>query len=125
MGCNTVLEFLSKNYLVELNISRNPIGIEGIEILSCGLRNKTLGLKSLNLSQTRLTDDGVLMIVDAMKSIDCLNKLNKLELKDNGLTTLSATYLSEILSNDNCKITTLDMSSNDLENEGANSNFWF
>ena len=43
----------------------------------------------------------------------------------NGLTKLSATYSNEILSNDNCKISTLDMSSNDLGNEGTNTNFLF
>ena len=94
--------------LKHINLSNNSVGDLGLQILSEGLKfNKNIS--SVDLSNNKITDKGGFYMADAMiknQTIEILN-LSSNAINDNGLSSLLT-----VLTNNNIKLKSLDLSNN-------------
>ncbi|XP_072893780.1 NACHT, LRR and PYD domains-containing protein 3-like isoform X2 [Hemitrygon akajei] len=144
-GAKDLVSALSINpSLMELYLSDNKLGDSGVKLVSAALRNpeckiQKLGLEKvgltdsgaedlvsalstnpslteLNLSCNELGDSGVKLVSAALWNLEC--KIQKLELRDVGLTESGAEDLASALST-NLSLTELYLSNNKLGNSGV------
>uniref|UniRef100_A0A667Y5W0 NACHT domain-containing protein n=1 Tax=Myripristis murdjan TaxID=586833 RepID=A0A667Y5W0_9TELE len=104
--CETVASALKSNpHLTELDLSENQLLQDsGVELLSAGLESPNCRLKTLRLSDCRLTGSSCASLASALKSNPHLTELDLSgnELQDSGVKLLSAG-----LESPNCRLETL------------------
>ena len=76
-------------------------------------------LKELFMWSSRITDDDVASLCDALTHPSC--KLTTLNLRDNQITDTGVTSLCDALTHPSCKVTTLRLSSNNITDTGVTS----
>ena len=124
LGCKEISEFLvfsssvsdSNCKLRSLNLSNNIVTDEGVEYLAKALKNSNCKLNLLDLSENNVTDEGAKCLAEALKHSNC--KLNSLNLLHNNITDEGAKCLAEALKHSNCKLNSLDLAGNKLTGEG-------
>ena len=91
------------------------------EITQCGMMRLSKGicdqLRELNISGNKIGDQGVENLYEAL--IKVRSKLTTLILGDCYLTCECVPWLTNVLSDENCEITHLSLSSNDIGDEGV------
>uniref|UniRef100_UPI00398E4FF3 NACHT, LRR and PYD domains-containing protein 3-like n=1 Tax=Pristiophorus japonicus TaxID=55135 RepID=UPI00398E4FF3 len=124
--CEYLISVLETNKtLVELDLSNNRIGEEGLQELSKALTKENCKLQKLGLNSIFAFDFGIMgtyedtpgaeILCNVLASKNCT--LQSLRLAKNSLTQKCCTDLISSLS-DNHILTELDLSSNNLHNEG-------
>jgi Ran GTPase-activating protein (RanGAP) involved in mRNA processing and transport len=103
------------NVVQDLDLSQNGIGVEGARTLGRFLKtkvNKTL--TSLNLGFNRFDDEGVLALVDGLKSNESLRKLNLsyCQISDEGAVALASLLM------DGSHLVSLNVSNNLIQEAG-------
>nr|XP_061796657.1 NACHT, LRR and PYD domains-containing protein 12-like [Nerophis lumbriciformis] len=137
---------LNSSHLQELDLSKNNLSDEGVGILSEGLASQHCNLKVLNLSKCWITNRGCVSLAEALKlnnsylqefdlsenklldeGINILSKglasphciLKLLKLSDCGITSIGCVSLAETLKINPSQLQELDLSYNDLSDEGV------
>ncbi|XP_072329575.1 NACHT, LRR and PYD domains-containing protein 3-like [Scyliorhinus torazame] len=124
--CERLATVLKQNKtLVELDLSNNRIGEEGLRQLTEALKNENCALLKLGLNSIFAFEFGIMgtyedasgaeILCDALKSKNCV--LQSLGLAKNSFTQKCCTNLISSLTN-NHTLTDIDLSSNNLQNEG-------
>ncbi|XP_067851266.1 NLR family CARD domain-containing protein 3-like [Heptranchias perlo] len=127
--CKDLASVLAKNKtLVELDLSNNRIGEEGLGELSEQLKNENCKLQKLGLNSIFAFEFGIMgtyednpgaeKLCDVLKSKNCT--LRSLGLAKNSFSQKCCTAIISSLT-DNHMLTELDLSSNTLHNEGMAS----
>nr|XP_046257777.1 NACHT, LRR and PYD domains-containing protein 12-like isoform X2 [Scatophagus argus] len=126
-----------------LDLSRNKIGNEGLQLLAQGLRSPECQLQILKLSQCNIEEKGCYYLASALKensghlkvldlsinmvgdkgAIELFKRFNtlqltKLEMYDCGLTALSCASIGEALKFETSTLIELNLSNNDLKDAG-------
>nr|XP_061796630.1 NACHT, LRR and PYD domains-containing protein 12-like [Nerophis lumbriciformis] len=123
-GCVSLAEALKLNpsHLQELDLTRNDLSDEGVEILSKGLASPHCILKILKLHNCGITHKGCVSLAETLK----LNPshLQELDLSENHVSNDGVEILSKGLASPNCIVTPshlqeLDLTRNDLSDEGV------
>ncbi|CAJ1053042.1 NACHT%2C LRR and PYD domains-containing protein 12-like [Xyrichtys novacula] len=144
LGCKYLIKALKESpKLIELDLSRNDIGNEGVRHLANGLKSPECRLEVLRLSQCRIESAGCSYLASALqanpshlkgldlsinsfgdkganellKKVD-ITRLLKLELYHCGLTMLSCVKIGEALKNESSVLVELNLSSNNLKDAG-------
>ena len=125
LGCKEIREFLvfstsvsdGNCKLSSLNLSQNKLTDEGVEYLAEALKESNCKLKSLNLWTNNVTDKGVKCLAETLKDSNC--KLNSLCVSKNGITDKGAKCLAEALKHSNCKLNSLNLWQNNVTDEGV------
>nr|XP_061796495.1 NLR family CARD domain-containing protein 3-like [Nerophis lumbriciformis] len=101
-GCVSLAEALKINpsHLQELALSGNDLFDEGVEILSKGLASPDCILKVLELSGCKITKRGCVSLAEALKLK--LPHLQELDLSENNLTDEGVQILSKGLASSHC-----------------------
>ena len=124
LGCKEISEFLvfsssvsdSNCKLRSLNLNNNFVTDEGVEYLAKALKNSNCKLNLLDLSGNNVTDEGAKCLAEALKHSNC--KLKRLHLGLNYVTNEGAECLAEALKHSNCKLNSLGLAGNKLTGEG-------
>ena len=124
VDCPAIANFLKiDNEILMINLSDNKIGCLGCKeiseflVFSSSVSDSNCKLRSLNLSNNIVTDEGVEYLAKALKNSNC--KLNLLDLSGNNVTDEGAKCLAEALKQSNCKLKRLHLGLNYVTNEGA------
>ncbi|XP_041941843.1 NACHT, LRR and PYD domains-containing protein 12 [Alosa sapidissima] len=137
-------EGLREGVTTRLDLSYSSLGDEGVQVLCPALTHSSLRtlsvpvckltaavckdlsvalaaceLRALDLRGNKLTDEGLTLLSNALKSQQC--KLQELSLHSCDLTAGSMNTLSEALSCGHCPLTSLDLTRNDLCDSGVNA----
>ena len=116
LGVQKLAIFLQRNTtLGRLNLRDNKISINGISYLMAALTTNTT-LVSLGLSSNKIGDEGIALLVDMMLKNPALQEL---ELRYNKITSQGARKLAELLQTNNTRVKKLDLSYNDLGDDGV------
>ena len=121
-GVSNLTEFLLKNAhricLQELDLGLNNITSCGIsmfcDVLGNGICNQ---LMDLGLGPSDIGDDGVRILCNALRRVEY--KLQRLSIWKCSLTTESIFALVEVLSDEHCEVTDLDLDFNAIGDEGV------
>ena len=100
----------------DLNVQGNVLGDEGLKELTEALKKRECRLKTLNVADNYITSDGVSKLSLALESNTCLEELN---LSCNEICSQGVEHLSKVLQNENGKITKLNLSWNDIGDDGV------
>ncbi|KAL9956015.1 hypothetical protein ACROYT_G037432 [Oculina patagonica] len=100
----------------ELNVKENMLGDEGLEKLTEALKKKECRLKILNVADNDITSTGVSKLAAALESNVCLEELN---LSCNDICSQGVAQLSAILRKEKSKISRLNLSWNNLGDDGV------
>ena len=100
--------------LKEFNLSDNKITSNGVKEIATAIRVNTT-LEKLDLSCNMLSDEGATFISDALKNNISLKELN---ISRNNITNEGAKYISEAIQV-NTTLEKLDLSGNTISNDGA------
>ena len=104
--------------LKELHLAVNQITSVGMFMFCDVLGNEACNkLAVLNLSGNHIGDDGLRILCDALRRNQ--HGLRELHLFQCSLTTNCTFWLSQVLSDEHCKITHLSLRKNDLGDEGV------
>lgn len=96
VGLECILAGLEENEsLIELDISHNELGPEGCSLLSNTINHTCL--RELILASNRLGDDGLDKLVGIFRPGSKSNILEKLDLSNNGITSMGVAKLFETL----------------------------
>ena len=113
----TFSEFLKNNIcLLELNLSKNNIGRNGIIAIAKAIQVNTL-LQKFDISECQVADDGAAAISDSLK---CNHSLQELKLSQNNITSDGAKKIAEAIQV-NKMLQKLDISYNRISDDGAAS----
>ncbi|XP_050957888.1 NACHT, LRR and PYD domains-containing protein 3 isoform X3 [Labeo rohita] len=118
-GCAALASALRSNpsHLRELNLSKNMLGVSGVELLSNGLKDPHCKLEKLGLWACGVTDEGCAALASALKSNP--SHLRDLDLSWNKLRDSGVNLLSDLLKYPNCKVKTLGLSGCGVTDEGC------
>ncbi|XP_056614644.1 NACHT, LRR and PYD domains-containing protein 3-like [Triplophysa dalaica] len=97
-------------------VSKCEVTEESCSALAAVLSSDSSSLKDLDICRNNLQDDGVKRLSEGLKNTKC--ELNKLRLRDCGLTEESCSALASVLSS-NISVKELDMSNNHLQDSGV------
>ncbi|XP_067270516.1 NACHT, LRR and PYD domains-containing protein 3 isoform X2 [Pseudorasbora parva] len=101
--------------LQEINMDKCSLTAASMSALSSALENGFSELRILHLSRNSLRDDGMELISQAIQK----RRLNTLKVLDCELTGSCCPSLAAALQSENCCLTELDVSMNDLGQSGA------
>lgn len=88
--------------LVELHLSKNKLGEQGIQLLSSALKSSScIGLEVLDVSENRISISGTNVLSSAFLTGACLH-LKSLNLNDNQIVGKGITYLMEVFKKGAC-----------------------
>jgi Ran GTPase-activating protein (RanGAP) involved in mRNA processing and transport len=113
-GIDTLCRLFKSNSSIQLEIADNPIGFEGVRILSLCLPQKRIN--SLSLINNSITDRGILTLSTALKQHF---NLTKLDLSQNQIGQEGLKKISSILKK-NKILYTLNLKNINLNTEGSN-----
>ena len=116
--CTAIGNFITHlQELSELVLSSNNVGDQGVALLCDALKDVNCKLTKLNLRWNNITDQGVVHLCDALKDANC--KLTKLDLSENNITDQGVVHLCDALKDANCKLTKLDLGRNNIPDQGV------
>ena len=118
VDCTALINFLKmQNGILMIDLRWNNIGSLGCKQISefCSRRvidhdNNWKPIRILNLFESKITDEGVKYLADALKDTNC--KLNSLSLSKNEITDKGVKYLADALKDRNCKLKSLSLFEN-------------
>ena len=102
----------------ELNVKGNTLGDQGLEELAEALGRKECKLRILNVADNGITDSGVSRLSSTLDSNSCLEELN---LSCNGVSCQGVALLATVLRKEKTKISRLNLSWNNLGDDGVAS----
>ena len=100
-----------------LDVSGNFIGDKGMYQISLGLKKNTR-IEVLNLAQNGISSFGIDFMQEALIQNE-ENNLVELNISNNKFGILGVSYLKRYLTHDNCKLTSLEVSSCGISGKGA------
>ncbi|XP_029935058.1 NACHT, LRR and PYD domains-containing protein 12-like, partial [Myripristis murdjan] len=105
-SCASLASALKSNpHLTELDLSENyELQDSGVKLLSAGLESPNCRLKTLRLTDCRITDEGCASLASALKSNP---HLTELDLSYNYLQDSGVKLLSDLVESPNCSLKTL------------------
>ena len=103
--------------LKSLNLRDNMIRDEGVKYLTTALINNNCKLNCLHLQSNGITDKGVEHLTKALISTNC--KLSDLRLGGNKITVEGVKHLTAALINSNCKLNFFGLGENKITDEGV------
>ena len=123
LGCIEIAKLLPGNQhdqsfckLKLLNLTDNRITAEGVKHLSTALIHTNCNLNRLNLRANPVADKGVKYLSTALAHTNC--KLHRLSLRGNQITDEGVEHLSTALSQSNCKLNRLNLRANQITDDG-------
>ncbi|XP_062397884.1 protein NLRC5-like [Sardina pilchardus] len=146
-SCEIVASVLqSSNTLMELDLSHNNLGNSGVQLLSKGLSSPHCKLQTLRLSKCEISDEGYVCLAFTLmsnpacvKDLDVSNnrpgestqkllsatledphrKVEAIQLNQCHLSKVSCEMMASVLQRTPSHVRELDMSDNDLQDEGV------
>lgn len=116
-GLRSICNYIDKVASVEyLDLMDNGITALGCEFLGKTLRSERNNVRKLKLDNNEIGDEGLGRLAVGLRQN---NKIEKLSFCFCGLTALGTKYIQEILANIGCKLRTLKLMGNPLQNEGV------
>ncbi|XP_072893431.1 NACHT, LRR and PYD domains-containing protein 3-like isoform X1 [Hemitrygon akajei] len=116
-GAEDLASALSTNSsLMELDLSNNKLGDSGVKLVSAALRNPECKIQKLWLRKVGLTDSGAKALASALSTNSSLTVLN---LNENKLGDSGVKLVSAALRNAECKIQKLELRNVGLTDSGA------
>ncbi|XP_029925623.1 NACHT, LRR and PYD domains-containing protein 12-like, partial [Myripristis murdjan] len=110
--CASLASALKSNpHLTELDLSENQLQDSGVKLLSAGLESPNCRLKTLRLSDCRLTRSSCACLASALKSNP---HLTELDLSENCLQDSGVELLSALVESPHCSLKTLRFSGCEL-----------
>ena len=106
--------------IVEFNMMTNNIGYKGIESLTKAFQAKECNIISLNLSSNPIEDKGIKVLTEGLRDND---KIVSLNLSGTKISDKGALYISKWLKLNNNNINSLEISWNDITDDGAKDLF--
>ncbi|XP_022780619.1 NACHT, LRR and PYD domains-containing protein 3-like isoform X2 [Stylophora pistillata] len=100
----------------ELNVQGNVLGDEGLQELTEALKKRECRLKTLNVADNYISSDGISKLSSALESNTCLEELN---LSCNQICSQGVEHLSNVLQVEKGKISKLNLSWNDIGDDGV------
>ncbi|XP_053534231.1 uncharacterized protein LOC108264148 isoform X9 [Ictalurus punctatus] len=102
---HTVLSSESSK-LTEVDLSSNTLEDSGVKLLCAGLKSPNCKLEKLRLSDCNITEEGYAALAEALKS-NLSSNLIELDLRGNDPGTSGVKLLTDVLQDQNCKLSTL------------------
>ncbi|XP_039540919.1 NACHT, LRR and PYD domains-containing protein 3-like isoform X1 [Pimephales promelas] len=108
-GCSAVTSALKSNpsHLRDLSLSENKLGDSGVKNLSDLLMNPQCKLEKLHLDSCSITEEQSLILTSALKSNP--SHLRHLDLSENKLGDLGVNHLCDVLKDSHCKLERLSL----------------
>lgn len=107
----------NNNQLIMLQLVRCPIGHEGIHLLASALTGGT-SLEHIAIRNCSIDDDHDTSIEELVSVLSLNRTLCRLDLSQNNIGTRGSYALTSMLSNPTCELKTLNLSHNDIGDEG-------
>ncbi|XP_062403998.1 ribonuclease inhibitor-like [Sardina pilchardus] len=115
-GCAAMVSVLRENpHLLELDLSGNEPGDDGVELLACALREQHCQLHTLKLNDCNLTESSCAAVASVLKG----SRLKELALSLNDLGDSGVKLLSEELQHASCTLEVLSLASCGITQEGC------
>uniref|UniRef100_A0A8C1SXY7 Uncharacterized protein n=1 Tax=Cyprinus carpio TaxID=7962 RepID=A0A8C1SXY7_CYPCA len=118
-GCAALASALKSNpsHLRELDLSGNKLGVSGVKLLSDGLKDPHCKLETLWLRDCGVTDEGCAALASALRSNP--SHLRELNLSGNKLGTSGEKLLYDLLKDPRCKLEKLWLRDCGVTDEGC------
>lgn len=116
-GLRSICNYIDKMGTIEyLDLMDNKITALGCEFLGKTLKNERNSIVKLKLDNNEIKNEGLAHLTVGLRQN---SKIEKLSFNFCGIDKHGVKYIQEILANINCKLRTLKLMGNPLENEGA------
>ena len=107
---------LNRPFLATLRLQHNQLGDMGAEAFAFALRDERCGLTDLNLSDNQISDEGALMLAEAM-TLGC--KLERLDLSNNQIGEAGGVAFAKALASNKTPLNTFKLVRNKLGEESG------